>query len=145
MAKMNMGLGSRLQSMAAMAKSSTDTAEFDKFCSELFACADIIKIAHLKAKGPGSFAQHVALGELYDAITDLADEITEMFQGYKGLLNISIPATSFQEPVPYLKAKRTVLIDMDKKICDEMPDVGNRIQDLIGHVSRTLYKLENLA
>lgn len=132
---------SKLKAMAKTAKSDN----YGTFCSELFACADIIKIAHLKAKGPGSYAQHVALGELYDALTDMADDITETIQGYKGILTISIPATSFQEPVSYIKSKRASLISMLEKIEEEMPDVSNKLQDLIGIMSRTLYKLENLA
>lgn len=132
---------SKLKAMAKTAKSDN----YGTFCSELFACADIIKIAHLKAKGPGSYAQHVALGELYDALTDMADDITETIQGYKGILTISIPATSFQEPVSYIKSKRASLISMLEKIEEEMPDVSNKLQDLIGVMSRTLYKLENLA
>lgn len=132
---------SKLKAMAKTAKSDN----YGTFCSELFACADIIKIAHLKAKGPGSYAQHVALGELYDALTDMADDITETIQGYKGILTISIPATSFQEPVSYIKSKRASLISMLEKVEEEMPDVSNKLQDLIGVMSRTLYKLENLA
>jgi hypothetical protein len=131
----------KLKAMAKTAKSDN----FGTFCSDLFACADIIKIAHLKAKGPGAYAQHVALGDLYDALTDMADDITETIQGYKGILTISILATSYQEPIAYIKAKRTDLIAMVSKVEGEMPDVSNKIQDLIGVMSKTLYKLENLA
>lgn len=147
---MNMSVVAKLKSMAEMAKEeksegmSTSSAELGKFCSELFACADIIKIAHLKVSGPGAFAAHVALGELYDSLTDMADEITELIQGYKGILPISIPATSYMEPVAYLKSKRMSLMEMKEKVCEEMPDVENKIQDMIGVVSRTIYKLENL-
>lgn len=137
---MDYGKISKLKSMAKESGSN-----YGQFCGDLFACADIIKIAHLKAKGPGSYAQHVALGELYDSITDMADDITETIQGYKGILTISIPATSYQEPVAYIKSKRVSIIGMLEKIEQEMPDVSNKLQDLIGVMSKTLYKLENLA
>jgi len=133
----------KLSKLKDMAKKPSDN--YGTFCSDLFACADIIKIAHLKAKGPGSYAQHVALGELYDALTDMADDITETIQGYKGILTISIPATSYMEPVSYIKGKRATLITMIEKVEEEMPDVSNKLQDLIGVMSRTIYKLENLA
>lgn len=132
---------SKLKAMAKTAKEDN----YGTFCSGLFACADVIKIAHLKAKGPGAYAQHVALGELYDALSDMADDITETIQGYKGILTISIPATSFQEPIGYIKAKRAELIGMISKMESEMPDVSNKLQDLIGVMSKTIYKLENLA
>lgn len=133
----------KISKLKDMAKKSGDN--YGVFCSDLFACADIIKIAHLKAKGPGAYAQHVALGELYDALTDMADDITETIQGYKGILTISIPATSYMEPISYIKGKRTSLIAMIEKMEEEMPDVSNKLQDLIGVMSKTIYKLENLA
>ena len=130
----------KLKAMAKTAKSDN----YGVFCSGLFACADIIKIAHLKVSGPGAYAAHVALGDLYDSLTDMADDITETIQGYKGILTINIPAASYQEPVAYIKAKRSELIGMIEKIEEEMPDVSNKLQDLIGVMSKTLYKLENL-
>ena len=133
----------KLSKLKDMAKKPSDN--YGTFCSDLFACADIVKIAHLKAKGPGAYAQHVALGELYDALTDMADDITETIQGYKGILTINIPATSYMEPVSYIKGKRATLIGMIEKVEEEMPDVSNKLQDLIGVMSRTIYKLENLA
>lgn len=129
--------------LKAMAKAPKGD-DYGTFCSGLFACADIIKIAHLKVSGPGAYAAHVALGDLYDSLTDMADDITETIQGYKGILTISIPAASYQEPVAYIKAKRTELIGMIEKMESEMPDVSNKLQDLIGVMSKTLYKLENL-
>jgi len=128
----------------AMAKTSKGS-DYGTFSSDLFAFADIIKIAHLKAKGPGAYAQHVALGELYDSVSDMADDITETIQGYKGILTISIPASSFMEPISYIKSKRSEIISKMEIICKEMPDVENKLQDLVGVMSKTIYKLENLA
>jgi len=131
----------KISKLKAMTKESSGMGTF---CSELFACANIIKIAHLKAKGPGSYAQHVALGDLYDAVSDMADDITESVQGYEGILTISIPATSFMEPLAYIKGERTKMISAKSKFAS-MPDIANKIDELIGHFSKTIYKLENLA
>jgi len=132
---------SKISKLKAMTKESSGMGTF---CSELFACANIIKIAHLKAKGPGAYAQHVALGDLYDAVSDMADDITESVQGYEGILTISIPATSFMEPLAYIKGERTKMISAKSKFAS-MPDIANKIDELIGHFSKTIYKLENLA
>jgi hypothetical protein len=131
----------KISKLKAMTKESSGMSTF---CSELFACANIIKIAHLKAKGPGAYAQHVALGDLYDAVSDMADDITESVQGYEGILTISIPATSFMEPLAYIKGERTKMIAAKSKFTN-MPDIANKIDELIGHFSKTIYKLENLA
>lgn len=133
-----------ISKLKAMAKSAGKSSENGTFCSELFACANIIKIAHLKAKGPGSYAQHVALGEIYDAVSDMADDITESIQGYEGILNISIPAATYTEPLAYIKAERTKMIAAKSKFA-AMPDIANKIDELIGVFSKGIYKLENLA
>ena len=36
---------------------------------------------HLKVTGPGSYAAHKALNDLYDALPDLADALAEGYQG----------------------------------------------------------------
>tara|TARA_R110000868_G_scaffold14414_2_gene67060 strand:+ start:48708 stop:49103 length:396 start_codon:yes stop_codon:yes gene_type:complete len=115
-----------------------------EFCGSLFACADAIKLLHLNASGEGSYAKHVALGDLYDAISDAADDVTESIQGYKGLLNISIPASTLPtDCCTYVKGERTRITTAMSSMTD-MIDIQNKLQDLIGVFSKTIYKLENL-
>lgn len=115
------------------------------FCGDLLHCRDIIHLNHWKTKGTGSFAAHEALGDLYDALQDHADDITELIQSYTGVLNITVPASTAEEPLSYLKKFRTNLISHVKLVESDMPDVSNTIQDLLADVSKTIYKLENLA
>jgi len=49
--------------------------------SELMNAATSIHKLHLKVTGPGSFASHKALNELYDALPGHADTLAEGFQG----------------------------------------------------------------
>lgn len=120
------------------------TSKEAEFCGSLFACADTIKLLHLKASGEGSYAKHVALGDLYDAISDMADDITETIQGYKGLLSISIPASTLPaDCCSYVKSERSRITTSMSSMTD-MVDVQNKLQDLIGVFSKTIYKLENL-
>lgn len=120
-----------------------DSASEGAFCGKLLSCADKIKLAHFAVKGTGSYAKHTALGDLYNSFTDLTDEIVELIQGYKGILNISVPASSLTEALGYLKTERTEIITF-MNTCSSMPDVQNKIQELIGEISRCIYKLENL-
>lgn len=113
------------------------------FCGSLFALADKIKLSHLSVKGVGAEAAHEALGDLYDQVANLADEVTEMIQGYKGILKISIPGSTIQEHIQMLKDERS-RITSTMSTMSSMVDVQNKLQDLIGNISRTLYKLENL-
>lgn len=115
-----------------------------EFCSSLFACADAIKLLHLNASGEGSYAKHVALGDLYNAISDTADDVTESIQGYKGLLSMSIPASTLPaDCCTYVKSERARITIAMSSMTD-MIDVQNKLQDLIAVFSKTIYKLENL-
>jgi hypothetical protein len=51
------------------------------FVQELMNAATSFHKLHLQVSGPGSYAQHKALNELYDALPDLADSIAEGSQG----------------------------------------------------------------
>lgn len=111
-----------------------------EFCASLFQWRNVLHIVHLKSK---SLAEHLAVEDAYSGLLSIADEITEMIQGYKGLLEIEVSSARYQEPIAFLKEKRNVLIAKQKE-CSDMPDVQNKLQDLIGLFSRTIYKLENL-
>lgn len=60
----------------------------DSLCENVAACVSELMSArtsfhklHLKVTGPGSFAAHKALNELYDALPDHADALAEGYQG----------------------------------------------------------------
>lgn len=114
-----------------------------KFAGELFHCRDLIHLAHLKVTGVGSEAAHEALGDLYDGILNSADEIIELLQSYKGILTISVPTVIWEEPLSYIKEERKEYI-LKLKDLNDMPDIQNKLQDLIALFSKTIYKLENL-
>jgi len=110
------------------------------FIGELFACRDLIHLAHLRSK---SYAEHVALRDLYDFVLDFTDSLCEAIQSYVGILEITVPETKYREILPYLKKERTELIGC-LKTYESMPDIQNKIQDLISAFSSAIYKLENL-
>ena len=58
----------------------------------LFVSRDQAHREHLKTR---SYAQHVALGEFYDQVIDLADSFAETAQGLYGILNIP-----YENPAP---------------------------------------------
>ena len=56
----------------------------NNFINSLFSSRDNAHIAHLQTT---SFAQHMAFGELYDGIVDLADKYAETYQGMYGIIS----------------------------------------------------------
>lgn len=110
-----------------------------EFIGKLFACRDIAHLAHLKTQ---SYAQHVALGDYYGGLLDLIDGLTEAIQGLRGLLNISIPATTHQEPLKYIQDVYK-WIDQNRDIFKET-FIQNIIDEIQHLNAQTIYKLKNL-
>lgn len=125
--------------------SKTGNNKYAELCGNLLHCRDVIHLNHWKVRGDGSFAAHEALGDLYDALQDHADDITELIQSYVGVMSITVPQSTAEAPLPYLEKTRTMLVSKLKGMETEMPDVSNKLQDLIADISKTIYKLKNLA
>lgn len=106
---------------------------------------NLAHLAHLKSKGPGSYAEHMALGGFYDSIVDLADGLAEAVQGKYGLLDIMIPDIKgdIEDPVSALKTHVTMIENLCKK-CDTSW-IDNMVQEVESCYYSTIYKLENLA
>ena len=100
--------------------------------------------AHLRTK---SYAQHVALGEFYDEVVDLADTFAEVAQGTYGLL----PEVPYKTPTKgqiaeVLEAHLECVEDCKPKFdkpCDG--PLLNIIDEIGALYPKTLYKLRNLA
>lgn len=118
---------------------------FAKFVAILFLSRDIAHREHLRTK---SYAQHVALGDFYDAIIELTDSLTEMYQGRNGVID-SIPQLNDDDtektPAQLLK-KYLDLLEKTRYTAVEKADsaLQNKIDEIVGQFLSTLYKLENL-
>ena len=94
-----------------------------------------------------SFAEHEALGKIYDKVGDFQDEIVEKIMGYSGkrikaykidvLKDYSggMPNTVVRELVTFAKQ----LEEFGE--ANNMPDIENIAQSLSGEASQTLYRL----
>lgn len=118
----------------------------EKLSASLFGFLNGIKLLHLNRRGEGSYAAHVALGELYDSVAGMADDIVETMQGWVGIIEFTIPAVKAPKtPTEYILWFRAQILQFKEMsdIC-KMPDICNMLDELIGALSKTLYKLQNL-
>lgn len=99
-------------------------------------------IAHLKTN---SYAAHIAMGDFYGAVGDLADSLAEQWQGITEKL-IDYPTTcqlptcsTPEECVKYLRG----LYDMCSKVQDscEHSEILNTIDEVKSLINSTKYKL----
>jgi hypothetical protein len=94
-----------------------------------------------------SFAEHSALGTIYDKVGDFQDEIIEKIMGYTGKrvkaykidalkdYSAGMPNTVVRELVKFAK-------DLEEfGEANNMPDIENVAQSLSGEAAQTLYRL----
>lgn len=94
-----------------------------------------------------SFAEHEALGKIYDKVGDLQDEIVEKIMGYTGK---RVRAYKIDALKDYSSGmSNTVvreLVTFAKQLeefgeANNMPDIENIAQSLSGEAAQTLYRL----
>jgi len=102
---------------------------------------------HLLHWQTSSFAEHEALGKIYDKVGDLQDEIVEKIMGYKGA---KVKAFKIDVLKDYsIGASMQVvgdLITFAKQLegygeANNMPDIENIAQSLSGEAAQTKYRL----
>lgn len=105
---------------------------------------DFTHLAHLKSKGAGAYAEHMALGGFYDSIVDMADALAEAVQGKYGIMEIDIPSLKgdLEDPIDALRTHVTMIENLCKKC--ETSWIDNMVQEVETLYYSTIYKLENL-
>ena len=94
-----------------------------------------------------SFAEHSALGTIYDKVGDFQDEIVEKIMGYTGkrVRAYKIDALKdYTSGMPNQVVRELVTFAKDLEEFGEannMPDIENIAQSLSGEASQTLYRL----
>lgn len=112
--------------------------------AHLFLARELTHRAHLAASGDGSFAAHAALGEFYPAIGDLADTLTETWQGYTGaLLTIPMLYGDVQQDILGVLKTHRDWIGLQRYVAvpAENTMIQNIIDEIVQQYSHTIYKL----
>ena len=99
---------------------------------------------HLKVKGTGAYAAHVALNELYDALPGHADGLAEGYQGAtEKLLDIpdSTPKKlgSVEEAISYLNMLTDMVTDLQSKM--PFSEIVNDLDNVKSTFNSARYKL----
>lgn len=115
---------------------------------EMLDAANKFHILHLTVTGPGSYAAHKALNDLYDALPGLADGIAESYQGVTGEIldypEVSAPKLkSVKEAISYIEE----LHNKVSKLQDAVPytEIVNDLDAIKSTLNSAKYKLKFLA
>jgi hypothetical protein len=110
----------------------------------LFLSREYAHRAHLRTT---SFAQHMALGEFYASIVEIADSLTEAYQGRHGIVE-DIPMleeTDKGDPADVL-ARHLDSVEKIRYTAINKTDTAlqNIVDEAVAEYLSTLYKLRNL-
>lgn len=113
----------------------------EKFIAESLALRTATHLAHLSSK---SYARHVALGEFYEALTELIDQYAEVCMGLEGQIT-AWPriALVVEDPVEMLEEYLLTVRDQ-MAMDDDSQALLNILAEIEELTARTLYKLKNL-
>lgn len=112
--------------------------------SKVFNTRNAVHLEHWRTK---SFAQHTALGDLYENLISDIDAIVETYQGSFGLIKVpELPAlVAPVDIVKHLAAEVVWIEDNCDKICQGVGAIENLIENLSGTYFKAIYKLKNLS
>ena len=127
------------------AESKGDTKGASQFVSRVMHAANAIHMHHLMVEGPGSFAQHMALG-VYSDLRDAVDGLAEAWMGCTGqkLSFTSGPFDLAASPLDELQ-KLYAYLEQNRQLLGTESHIQNELDTLCTLVSSTLYKLTRLA
>ena len=114
-----------------------------QFVAVLLHSGTITHMQHLATK---SYAQHVALGEFYNAIIELADTYAEAYSGAYQQIPITAYSNDFsvtKDPEAYLQMIKRY-VDVHRKDLPDDTALQNIVDEIVGQIDSTLYKLRFL-
>lgn len=118
--------------------------KMDALMSDLLESITVVHKAHLKVTGDGSYAAHKAMGEFYDEIGDLADDLIEGYQGLTETLLELAPgeAPSFKTAKDCVSYLNTIYkkVDAVQAVCT-YSEVNNDLDNVKSLINSTKYKL----
>ena len=117
----------------------------EQLISRVFYARNAAHFMHWRAKGDGSFAKHMALGEFYDGVIDALDPLVEAYQGAYDLIgNIPSPTAQISDALKLFEADAAWIEENHESICGGNRAVANLIDTLTGVYLSAIYKLRNL-
>jgi hypothetical protein len=105
-------------------------------------------VTHIMHWQTTSYAQHIALGEFYQAIPDLVDAVVEAYQGKNNviLMNFPIEMDSYEDMTPllYMEYLNQELYESRGLFGDDT-EIQNLVDEIADLIDSTLYKLRRFA
>lgn len=115
-----------------------------EFVSLMFFARNFTHREHLRTT---VYARHMALGEFYDAVVELADKFVETYQGRNGIIeDISLDQLDIETDSLTLLEAQVAWIDANRYLVSPIKDttIQNIIDEIIQQYLHTIYKYRTL-
>lgn len=120
------------------------SSKFGALIGTLFLARDVAHREHLNT---GSYAQHMALGDFYEGIVGLADQLAEAYQGIFNT-TVDIPLLSHNDGDSIIDTLAAQLDYIHESRYGAVPREWTSLQNVVDEVeliyAQTLYKLRRL-
>lgn len=114
---------------------------FENIIKQLVVFQLAVRFAHWSSK---SYAEHTALGELYDELSGHLDTLVETYQGKYRLLTFK--ALEYKAPsgdiCAVCKTMTSMIVEFQNGLNDTY--LSNQLDEVVATIYKSLYKLENL-
>ena len=130
-------------------ESSNDKLTIVNLFSKIFESREMANVYHLQVNGEvGSNASHLALGIYYNKITELIDDLIEIYSGQYGIVDgydsIETGDTRTKEKVVYFEEVVEYIKNARKCIDINDTHLHNIVDEIVALLYKTLYKLKFL-
>lgn len=118
-----------------------------EFIATLLNGVTMAHMHHFMVTGPGSYAKHMALNDLYNDLQDATDELAEAFIGCASgepLKFKAVAGPDLTSPVADVEALYQ-FVEYKRDAMGEESHIQNQVDEICSIISRALYKLRRLA
>lgn len=119
-------------------------ADLGKFFGKLYSFNVSLKVYHWHVTGPGSYAQHIALDQAIESVTDVLDRIVETSYALKGDIKIVVPETSVPEDIIKYCKEFYEYIHESRKLFEDINFQDSILDDYQEAIQQLLYRLIRL-
>lgn len=120
--------------------------EFGLFIGTLLQSRTQAHIYHWQTTGIGSDAKHKALGDYYDKIIELVDDMVESYQGRYGIYKGYEMMNSIREDGGYVQYFEALckFVEGARKAIPQDSYIQNQVDEIVKLIEITKFKLINL-
>lgn len=124
-------------------KTTQKNAQLGTFIGELYSFNVSLKLFHWHVSGPGSYAQHMALDQAIDSLSETLDSIAETTYSLEGDLPVTVPQTKApQDIVKHVEGFYDHVQDNRKLFSEDFS--ASLMDDCQEALQQLLYRLKRL-